>query len=169
MPDDGITVLVPLSKRNFDGTFALIDVEDAERVLAHNWSKHSQGYAYRMVGRQCILLHRFVLGLPVARTPLVDHINRDRRDCRKANLRVATDTQNHGNTVMRRDNTSGFRGVSFRRDTGMWAAQSAEGRKHISLGCYCTPEEAALAYDAFALQRYGEFAQLNFPSRLPEP
>jgi hypothetical protein len=165
MPDDTNTVLVPLSKRNFKGEYAIVDADDAERVLAFNWSKHSNGYAYRMVGRQCILLHRFILGLPVARDPTVDHINRVKLDDRKANLRTGSKSQNAINSKVRSDNTSGFRGVTWDKAEGKWMARIHVNGRTRNLGRFATAEEAARVRDAVALDVFGEVAQLNFPTR----
>jgi hypothetical protein len=161
MHADGITVLVPLSTRRFKGEFALIDIEDAERVLAFNWSKHSGGYAYK---DRSLLLHRFILDLDDTSTHLlVDHINRNKLDNRKGNLRLATKSQNAMNSKVRVDNATGFRGVSFRNDTGKWVYQIGSRAKARWRGECSTAEEAALAYDAIAREIWGEFAQLNFP------
>jgi hypothetical protein len=93
----------------------------------------------------------------------VDHRNRDRQDDRFDNLRAATEALNSANAGLRKDNTSGFKGVAFHRVTGKWRADCrVRGRSHW-LGCFGTAEEAARVYDKAARDRYGEFACLNFP------
>jgi len=83
----------------------------------------------------------------------VDHVNRDSRDDRLENLRLATPSQNRGfNKSLRADNTSGFRGVT--RHHGKWRAQINETR----LGRFDTKEEAAAAYQQAAAELHGAFA-----------
>lgn len=108
-------------------------------------------------------LHRMLLRPPA--DMVVDHINGDRLDNRRANLRVCTQTENLANGKPHRDGKSKYRGVCFRKREGTWRAQiSLGGQKSKYLGQYPTEEEAAMAYDHAARERYGDFARLNFPS-----
>lgn len=156
-------VEVPLSQ----GYVAIVDAADAERVLAHKWSAEPRGktvYALRQVRRpgggwMKQRLHTFLTGY--AKT---DHANGDGLDNRRANLREATATENNRNRRRRSDNTSGFKGVTWRKDRNQWRAHiMVSGHQH-SLGAYATAEEAARAYDAAAREFFGEYAALNFPS-----
>lgn len=110
---------------------------------------------------QTILMHRLITGAAPGQE--VDHVNRDGLDNRRANLRVATRSQQIANQDIRLDNTSGYRGVSWRRDSRRWQAQLTVNGKWRGLGCYDDPEDAARAYDAAAREHFGEFAVLNFP------
>jgi hypothetical protein len=159
IPQDDGSILVPVSQE----CFAIIDAEDAECVLALNWWRHPVGYAAHTSNKITILMHRLVLGLPVARTPVVDHISGNPLDNRKANLRTATVSQNAMNSKMRVDNTSGYRGVVRDIDSGRWIARfSAEGRTY-NLGRFATAEEAARVRDDAARRLGGGYAVLNFP------
>lgn len=102
-------------------------------------------------------LHSFLTGWP-----LVDHINGDGLDNRRANLRPATPSQNSANRGPASNNTSGYKGVSLYRRTGRWRASvGIDGAQH-HLGYFTEPIDAARAYDAAALHHFGEFARLNF-------
>lgn len=93
----------------------------------------------------------------------VDHKNRNALDDRISNLREASRGKNQANTRKYRHSKSPYRGITM-RNTGRWVAQISVDGVTNGLGTYDTPEEAARVYDAAALLRFGEFAQLNFPS-----
>lgn len=97
-----------------------------------------------------------------------DHKDRNGLNNHRENLRPANDSQNQGNVGIQTNNTSGFKGVSFRRDRAKWIAYIRVDRKRIHLGYFDDPIEAALAYDVAALKHFGEFAALNFPAPVTE-
>jgi len=88
----------------------------------------------------------------------VDHIDGDRSNNAIANLRAATSSQNSCNRGKQRNNTSGFKGVTWDRSKGMWAAQITVAGKLKSLGRYDNVKDAAEAYRRAARGRHGEFA-----------
>lgn len=153
--EDGV-IMVPLRS----GGYALIDPEDAEIVLKHSWTA-PQGYPIASLWKKPpIRMHRLIMGTPPSPELTVDHINRDPLDNRRSNLRWATHTQQVWNS-RKPANASGFRGVV--RAKNKWRAGINAHRQRKHLGVFPTPEEAARAYDAAAIEAYGEFAQLNFP------
>jgi hypothetical protein len=100
----------------------------------------------------------------IAKAPtgfVVDHINGDPLDNRRANLRICTVQQNNWNRRRRPSGHSRFKGVTL--SSGRWTAFIAPNGKQVCLGSFPTEEEAALAYDAAARDAYGHFACLNFP------
>src|SRR5436190_8590990 len=92
---------------------------------------------------------------------IADHKDRDIHNCLTSNLRLATKQQNNCNCGIRKDNTSGFKGVHYRNDNGQWRAKISVNGKRILLGQYPTAEEAARAYNAAATLYHGEFAYIN--------
>ena len=110
-------------------------------------------------------MHRVVLqrvvGRPLTRDDIVDHINHNGLDNRRPNLRLATRSQNAANLGPYANNTSGYKGVDFNR--GKWRARIREGGVRYFLGYFETAEDAARAYDTKAHELFGEFASLNFP------
>ena len=89
---------------------------------------------------------------------LIDHINGDRADNRIANLREATQSQNVQNSRKRRNNTSGYKGVTWHEPLRKWRARISVPSKQIFLGYFTCPDEASRAYEAAARTYHGEFA-----------
>lgn len=159
---------VPLTQ----GKVALIDDEDAERVLTYKWTlcaiprpNKTTYYARRGTQRggknKTILLHRFILDAPDGLQ--VDHINGDSLDNRRSNLRLATNAQNHCNMPATRPNQLGFRGIETMKDGRQFKARIKVEGQIIRIGPFSTPEDAARGYDLMAKHYHGEFATLNFP------
>jgi len=89
----------------------------------------------------------------------VDHINGNKSDNRISNLRLANRHENGRNRKINANNTSGFKGVYFRRGLKVrsWQAMIPLNGKRISLGYFETPEKAGEAYKQAAIKYYGEF------------
>lgn len=148
----------------------LIDTEDMDRVSNYYWyKKPDQNYVIADIKREGKLLkrlrlHRFLLGLD-DETLVVDHVNRNPMDCRKSNMRIATQPQNCLNRSMRRDNKSGFIGVSKSRNLFDAALQLC--KTTISLGSSKDAVECAQMYNIAAGILFKQFAgQLN---NVPSP
>lgn len=124
---------------------ALIDDEDAA-LASYGWVLNSNGYAWRSImgGRRHVYLHREVLGLERGDGRQADHINRDRLDNRRSNLRVVTPGQNRQNTPPL-GGTSRFRGVSWDRARHKWIASVQVNRRHHYVGRFTSEADAATA------------------------
>jgi hypothetical protein len=147
------------------GQVAKVDDGDYEYLNQWNWYYH-KGYAVRVdkriLGKQkTIKMHGVIMDTP---TDLeTDHINHDRLDNRRDNLRVVTHAQNQMNKKKQIDNTSGYKGVSWHKQKNKWIAKIQVVNRQKHLGCFTDMIEAAKAYDAAAIKYFGEFAVLNFP------
>ncbi len=143
------------------GKVALVDDEDFERINKYKWHV-TNGYAVRKLTATSptIRMHRVVVDCP--ENMEVDHINRNRLDNRRENLRICTHSQNGMNKDVVASNKSGFKGVSWHTRSKKWVAQIQLNKTRKHLGYYETPEAAAFAYDEAAIKNYGEFAVLNF-------
>lgn len=157
MPDDCLEI--PLKR----GRPALIDASDGLEVLQHHWFLMTVGYAAAHVGSRMMYLHRFVMG--ARKGEFVDHINGDKLDCRRSNLRICTQSQNGANRkrITKQCIDIPYKGIKWHRNIRRWGASICFHRKSIHLGCFDTPELAALAYDVAARACWGEFATPNFP------
>ena len=87
----------------------------------------------------------------------IDHVDGDRTNNRWSNLREADHSQNKYNTGLRGHNTTGFRGVYFRKNEGKWHARIKVGDRRVSLGLFSSPEEASIAYEAAAQEHFGDY------------
>ena len=137
---------------------ALIDTADAERVLAFGrwYFDTSNGYVAsrrRGQGRQsrATRLHRFVLGLEPGNPLQADHINRDRLDNRRANLRGVSRTFNARNNSGKRSSTSQHRGVSWDTRCQRWIALAHVAGRSFFLGRFHDELEAAHVAREFRL------------------
>ena len=124
----------------------LVDDEDWFELQKSKWSKNPGGYAIAMIASKVTLMHRLLLpGLP-----MIDHINQQKLDNRKSNLRLTNSSEN-GQNIPKRLSTSKFRGVFA--NGNRWRAAIRKKRLYY-LGLYNTQEEAALAYNAKAIELF---------------
>jgi hypothetical protein len=148
------------------GKTAIVDDVDFERLGIHHWSCCKAGYAmrgFRDNGKMVYLkMHHAVIGKPPPGY-VVDHINGNRLDNRRGNLRFVTFQQNSFNTRKHQveNVTSRFKGVSYMRDKHKWRSRIMIGGREKHIGLYGTEEEAALAYNEAAKSYFGEYAKLN--------
>lgn len=147
------------------GQVAIVDDEDFELVSQYQWRAipdRSKPPKYRAGTGSTLLMHRLIMRC--TKDERLDHINRDSLDNRRDNLRLATPMQNSQNATPQR--RSIFKGVSTRTDRKLrkpYIARITHNKKPLFLGFYATAEEAARAYDAKALELFGQFACINFP------
>jgi hypothetical protein len=142
------------------GKVALIDKEDHDLVSQFKWCAkkcRNQWYAFTATTRDGFYMHRLLL--PNAKQ--VDHWDGDGLNNCRCNLREANWSQNQANRLRpHRLNTSGYRGVTIHKRTGKWHAQLGYG-KGSHLGSFTDPKDAALAYNAAAIRKWGPFARIN--------
>lgn len=151
------------------GLVSIVDDEDYEWICRHSWraGRTSKGVPY--VRRnfyldgayKTVYLHRAIAKAPPGLQ--VDHANWDTLDNRRSNLRVCTQSQNNANSWRSKPPASGFRGVyAITKRVDLYEAVINLNGKAIRLGRFVRPEDAAVAYDAKAIELYGEFARTNF-------
>ena len=145
---------------------ASVDDQDYEFLRQHRWHIND-GYARTWIpsptGRYRVYMHRLIL--EPGEKKVTDHVNRDRLDNRRVNLREVSVAENSRNRNRKRNKNGNFKGTHRRGDK--WVAHIRVEGKLRHLGTFPNEEQAARAYDTEALQHFGQFALLNFP--LPEP
>jgi len=129
-----------LLKAETRGYVALIDEEDYDRCVQHKWYMSTIGYFY---SRTAGLLHTFLLG-PAPEGLVTDHINQNKQDNRKENLRFITQAQNMANTKRHlSENHSIF------RQAGLFRVRLTRNKQQYHVGYYRSVEEARTARDKF--------------------
>jgi hypothetical protein len=141
--------------------YAKVDDEDYDTVAAHRWNFNGDKYPRTAFGwpQTWVTMHLFLVPRPAGMT--VDHINGDKLDNRRANLRLCTDRQNNLNRPKQSNNKTGYKGVYVDGRSGKYVAQiRSGGTKHV-LGSYA---EAHLAYEAYCracLALHGAYANVG--------
>lgn len=175
------SVRVPLCGKDLT-KFAVVDFADAPLVVEHRWyvghgyavsNSHRLGTTRTSKGRNAnIAMHRLIMGSPPQPNLVVDHVNGDRLDNRRKNLRWVTVTENNHNLAFHRQETPrsiqnpfGYLGVSRGHNTASW--QVRVGTK--GFGHWVDPKLAARVYDAVVRTLRPKQRALNFPDNpLPE-
>lgn len=162
---------VALGGKKAAGRVALVDDEDWPLVSDYRWhifeptsrSGQKAGGPYAVASvygagarRASLLMHTLITGWP--RT---DHIDHDGLNNQRYNLRPATHAQNMHNRLPNVSRTSRYKGVAQTPQRARWRARIAIDGKRHHLGYFGSEEEAALAYNAAALELHGEYACLN--------
>jgi len=147
---------IPLTQ----GKVALVDDADYAYLSQFKWYFNGGGYAARTapqsLGRGIIYMHRELL--KPGKGIVVDHIDGDKLNNRRSNLRIATVSQNIFHSKLSKVNTSGYKGVRWHRQGKKWLAEIKYQRRNIYLGLFDTAEAASAAYNAAAKRLFGEFA-----------
>ena len=148
---------IPLTK----GKSAIVDDEDFAALSKHKWCLNNKGYAVRGSGRatghKTIFMHRVLCATPQGMA--TDHINGNKLDNRRENLRACTNAENLANRGVPKNNRTGFKGVSFKKALGKYCARIKINYSEKHLGVFNTAEEAHAAYCAAAASIQGDFAR----------
>lgn len=140
------------------GQSTLVDVSDYDMLNQWKWTYHGNGYAYRKDNKKSVMMHNLLMNSPKGMD--VDHINMDKLDNRRSNLRIVTRSQNMANCKAK-GGSSLYKGVYLVKTTGKWAACIHWNRKSMTLGHFVHENDAAKIYNNFARYFWGECARLN--------
>jgi hypothetical protein len=153
--------LIELTK----GKYTIVDDEDFEFLNQWKWCYLKGGYVVKSIkanGNKWIniYLHRAIMGVLCPKLQ-VDHINGNKLDNRKENLRIVTNQQNNMNKKPGLNFTSKYKGVYWNRDKNKWRSRVNVNGKAKHIGYFTSEIEAAKAYNKKAFELYGEYAWLN--------
>lgn len=153
------------------GYVAIIDDIDSS-ILSYKW-RFNGGYAVTWsckdkATRKMILMHKMILERKIGRTldtsvEVTDHIDGNRLNNSRGNLRLASRFDNQHNRNVWGRNTSGYKGVSWCSSKRRWRAMVCAGGKSVHVGYFRDIVDAAIARDKMTIKLHGEFASLNFP------
>jgi hypothetical protein len=129
------------------GLFALVDDEDFEHLNQFKWHKSAFGYAIRKTqveGKQKVVwMHRVVNNTKEGL--ITDHIDRDKLNNQKKNLRAVDHSTNAYNSKLFNTNKSGYRGVCWAKNMNKWRASITKNYEHIIIGYYDNISDAVMA------------------------
>ncbi len=149
------------------GAVTIVDEADYDRLMKFKWRISDKGYAMRTQtdkGKASgVLMHRMLLDPP--KGFMADHINGDRLDNRRCNLRLATALENARNRTNNHNSRSKYKGVAWKVENNKWQARIRIVGKQHHIGLFDTEEDAAYAYNEAAKLQHGDFSRLNV---LPE-
>lgn len=147
------------------GYWAVVDTDDPTKPWRYKWSAevHKDGTVYakrvfvnKQGKKEWQYLHRFIFQ-EFDQKVLIDHRDRNGLNNRRSNLRRATKAQNAENSTVRKDNTSGIKGVTWNALAGKWQAQIGIRGKVLYLGLFSRIQEAAKARKKAAQLQQKEF------------
>jgi hypothetical protein len=149
---------------NINGHTVIVDDDDAHLATSFKWRvrEYSGGnfracYNLQNNGTQkTLFLHRQICQPPECM--VVDHINGNSLDNRRANLRICTQAENLRNKRAYANNKTGLKGV-HRVSSNSYRAMISVDKNSIDLGCYPTPEQAHNAYQHASLKYHGQFGR----------
>lgn len=156
---DGIVAYVQVSKEKY----AIIDACDVYLVENFKWNISSHGYAKRTVTKQngkktTVYMHRVIAATPHGFE--TDHINMDRLDNRRSNLRAVTTAENQWNTIQCREGKeTGGKGVCIHKRTGKFQVRIRHKGKRYHVGLFDDEISAFNAYAEASKKFRGEFAR----------
>lgn len=127
---------IDISTKKYPGTFALVDDRDFGHLSQYKWRRNRDGYALRSVVGGVVFMHRAVNNTTEGYE--TDHLNGDKLDNRRSNLKTVTHGRNMWNT--KRPN------VSYHKSNKRWRARIGVGGKSVFLGWFSSKEAALEAY-----------------------
>jgi hypothetical protein len=157
--------------RNKNGLAIVKATGDIEVIIDddmyHDLAKRSlypsgDGYISLNINGKSTLIHRYIMNAK-EEDPMIDHIDNNKLDNRRCNLRPSNDSLNSHNRKKLENTSSKYIGVSYDNETKKFRAYIKKDRKMYYIGRYKTQEEAAIVRDKKAIELYGSYAKLNFP------
>lgn len=137
----------------------IVDAIDEPLLRSRAWKAYGRHQYFRAtIQGEPVLLHRLIVGAKAGQ--IVDHINGDKLDCRRSNLRICDWSESNANRRGRKDSKSPYKGIT-QTPNRKWLAQIMKEKKFFRIGLFDNPEDAARAYDAAAVRLHGVFAKTN--------
>lgn len=146
---------VYMSGKMLNGDEFFIDNDDYDKIKKYRWGVHKSGYVTANTEFGSVKMHRLIIG--AKKGEIVDHINHNKLDNRKENLRICTSQQNAMNREDKHKSKSGIMGVSYYKRTEKWMARiSMDGRSRTKF--FKNIEDAISQRKAWEKEMFGEYA-----------
>lgn len=133
------------------------DLEDYDKIKDYCWYIRKDGYIATMNQSTSLLFHRVILSDSIQ----VDHINHNKFDNRKNNLRKCNNSKNQMNKGISKNNTSGVTGVCWNKQKNKWRARINVNKKDINLGFFDNFDDAVAARKQAEINYFGEYSYDN--------
>lgn len=143
----------------------VFDYDDFDLISSHCWSANAQGYVVTTIDGKLITMHQLVMG--PGNDTLIDHINHDKTDNRKCNLRPISGNENQWNSKKASNNTSGVTGVSWDSSRQRWLASLFCNGKTHHLGRFDSFDDAVAARKAAEERYFGQYSYDNSMAAVP--
>ena len=139
------------------------DKEDYEKIKSYCWRQNKEGYILARIpnSTSVVFLHDLVMNADYSNGEEVDHIKHNKYDNRKTQLRLVNKFKNQRNAKLRSDNTSGVKGVLYKKDKGLWVARITVNKKRIFLGSSKDFEKAVRLRKEAEEKYFGEYSYDN--------
>lgn len=154
-----IIEIVMYNAKGIESGKAIANTRHLGIVSQYKWCLDSNGYAFSLTGGCRTVLHRLITGAP--KNMVVDHRNHNTIDCTDDNLRICTQRENTYNQRLRSDNTSGYKGVSWNKQSGKWRARIQVNGKDVTLGSFIDKQDAIDIRKTAETKYFGEFAYIQ--------
>jgi len=154
--------IVSVSIKSRPGQSFIIDKDDVDVVGEWSWSLNSKGYVGRKCNKTTLRLHRAIFEKHYGTIPEdkeIDHVDQDKLNNRKSNLRLCSHAENQRNRKVYKNNKLGVKGVCIHQ--GKYQANIRFNSKLIYLGYFNTLAEAAIVYNIGSILFHQGYANLN--------
>ncbi|MDD4804522.1 MAG: HNH endonuclease [Candidatus Pacebacteria bacterium] len=158
LKDNYAYILIYDKYGNTKDDYILIDLDDVDRCSKHKWSEKSEGYIQTDISGKKMSLHQFIMNNPKTR---IDHINGDRKDNRKCNLRIVTNQENIFNCRLTSNTISKRRGITWDSKNKGWRARIGINYKSIYLGTFENKLDAIKARENAEIKYFGQYRRIN--------
>lgn len=167
--EDGKTVKVYFNNTN---NYFLCDLEDWQPISdMFTWHESEYGYARTILDKnnnKFMFFHSYVLNEFPSENKICDHINRNKLDNRRKNLRMVTVNENNINQKKYKNNLSGHTGVCFHSSINKWIAYIGYKKQNINCGTFDSFEEAVEAREKAELKYYGFLKEQGISNQYAE-
>jgi len=159
LKNNNVAIFHITNKRSGKTADVIIDIDDVNMINKYKWHISEKGYIRAMINKKNVRLHRFIFNAN-SKDIIIDHINGNKLDNKKENLRSVTSSQSIMNSKIRFDNKSGARGV-FKRQNGRFAVRIQVDGNRIQIGTFDNFKDAVRARKLEEEKLFGEYSFLN--------